>query len=237
MNTTILTKEHILSLGYTNVEEVAPRIFLIEGFLLDSELELLLKTATEATDEEWTYHYMEGVRELARLKFGEDADLDTLVEEGKYEITQNWQDKNLKIIHLPIIKTLDDRGQEIFNFRDDLRFNGCGTIQRQYSGVPLLAHVDNHTDPSLEYAAVIYLNDDYVDGEVFFTHQGIQLRPKPGSILLFPTGDEFLHGVHAPGDGPIRYIIPSFISRKEFYNKLRENNYEIDKTISEVKKP
>lgn len=230
----ILTKEYINSLGY-EAEEVADRIFIIKDFLLKEEIDLLVDTAKSATDEEWTHHYMEGVRDLAKLKFGEDADLDKLVEEGKYEITHNWQDKNLKIVHLPICEILNKRSQSLFNFRDGLFFNGFGTIQRQYDGVELKAHVDNHTDPSLEYAAVFYLNDDYVDGEVYFINQQLELRPDPGSVLVFPTGEDFLHGVKAPGPGPHRYIVPTFISRQNFYDKLKDNNYEIEKTVLETK--
>lgn len=234
MINSILTKDYIEGLGY-EVDEVADRIFVIKDFITTDELDVLINTASAASQEEWTHHYMEGVRDLAKLKFGEDADLEQLVAEGKYEITHNWQDKNLKIVGLPVVEELNKRSQLLFDFRDDLHFNGCGTIQRQYEGVPLLAHVDNHTDPSLEYAVVFYLNDDYVDGEVYFVNQDIQLRPDPGSILVFPTGEDFRHGVHAPGAGPVRYIIPSFVSRENFYEKLKENNYELDKTIAEVK--
>ena len=231
----VLTAEYIESLGY-EVDEVSPRIFIVKNFLSSNEVKELVDVAKSATEEEWTHHYMEGVRDLAKLKFGEDADLDQLVEAGVYEITYNWNDKNLKIVHLALSQTLNKRSQTLFDFREDLEFNGFGTIQRQYEGVPLIEHVDNHTDPSLEYAAVFYLNDDYTEGEVFFTHQGIKLRPEPGSVLVFPTGEDFKHGVNAPGPGPHRYIVPTFISVRNFYDKLKENNYELDKTITETKK-
>lgn len=230
----ILTKEYIESLGY-EAEEVSPRIFIIKNFLTKDEVSQLVNIAKSATEDEWTHHYMEGVRDLAKLKFGEDADLDELVAQGKYEITNNWHDKNLKIAELDMCQVLNARSQTLFNFTEGLFFNGFGTIQRQYEGVELKAHIDNHTDPSLEYAAVFYLNDEYVDGEVYFVNQNLELRPEPGSVLVFPTGEEFLHGVKAPGKGPHRYIVPSFISATNFYIKLKENNYELEKTIAEVK--
>jgi hypothetical protein len=229
---TILTKEYIEALGY-EVSEVSHRIFIIKNFLKPEEIKEFLNQVNDAEEEEWTFHYMEGVMELARLKFGRD-DIDNLIEEGLYQITYNWNDKNLKIKNWKLAKKIDMRAQEIFNFRDDLNFNGCGTIQRQYDGVPLKSHVDNHTDNSLEYAAVFYLNDNYVDGEVFFVDQDIQLRPEPGDALIFPAIDGWEHGVNAPGPGPHRYVIPTFISRKDFWKINEDNGYNVDKTLEDT---
>lgn len=228
----ILTKEYIEKLGY-EVEEVGHRIFLIFDFIKKEEIDIILNQISISTEDDWTTHYMEGVIQLAKLKFGR-TDIDNLVKEGLYEITYNWHDKNLKIADLELTKELDRRAQEVFNFRDDLSFNGCGTVQRQYEGVELKSHVDNHTDNSLEYAAVFYLNDEYTNGEVFFVDQKIELRPPVGSLLVFPATDGWEHGVKPPGPGPHRYIIPTFISRKNFWEINEENGYNIDKTLSDT---
>lgn len=232
MSKEILAKEYIEKLGY-EVEELDYRILLVKNFMTEEEVEELVSIAKEASDYEWSYEYMEGARGLAELKFGR-SDLENLVKEGLYELTDNWNDKNLKIHHLPIASVLNDRCQEIFNFSKNVKFNGCGTIQRQYEGVPLKDHVDNHTDPSLEYAVIFYLNDNYTDGEVYFVNQKISLRPPPRSILIFPTTEEWRHGVNAPGPGPHRYIIPGFASRQNFWEKNIENEYNIDKTLKDT---
>lgn len=234
MSEKILTKNYIEKLGY-EVEELDYRIFLVKNFLLEDEIELLLNKAKNASEEEWTIHYMDGVRRLAKLKFGRD-DIDNLVKEGLYEITDNWIDKNLSIDNIILTKKIDNRTQELFNFSDNLAFMGCGTIQRQYEGVPLKDHVDNHTDPSLEYAVVFYLNEDYSKGEVYFVNQNIKLKPTSGSILIFPTSENWRHGVEAPGDGPHRYIIPGFVTRKNFWKIHEQNKYNIDKTLADTKK-
>jgi hypothetical protein len=228
----ILTKEYILSLGY-KVEEVGYRIFLIKNFLKNEEIEEFLNQARNSSEDDWSFHYMEGVRELAKLKFGRD-DIDNLVKEGLYEITHNWNDKNIAIKNKELAKKIDSRAQDIFNFKDDLNFNGCGTIQRQYEGVPLKSHVDNHTDNSLEYAAVIYLNNDYNAGEVYFVDHGIKLKPDPGDALIFPAIDGWEHGVDSPGPGPHRYVIPTFISRKNFWKINEDNGYNVNKTLEDT---
>lgn len=165
MSEKILTKSYIEKLGY-EVEELDYRIFLIKNFITEDESEELVQLAKSATDEEWSHEYMIGAKKLAQLKFGTD-DIDSLVSQGLYEITDNWHDKNLRINDQKIAEILKKRCQELFDFRKDIQFNGCSTIQRQYEGVPLKDHVDNHTDPSLEYAVVFYLNDEYTNGEVF----------------------------------------------------------------------
>jgi hypothetical protein len=229
----VLTKDYIKNLGY-EVDEIGYRVFLVKDFIKDEELQVLLDQAKSASEDEWKIHYMDSVVNMAKLKFGR-SDIENLVKEGLYEITDNWVDKNLYVKDKNVQSILNDRCQQLFNFTDDLVFAGCGIIQRQYDGVPLKDHVDNHTDPSLEYALVIYLNDDYTNGEVYFVNQGIELRPPKKSILIFPTSEEWRHGVKEPGEGPHRYVIPSFIRRKNFWEKHKENGYNLQETLSELK--
>jgi hypothetical protein len=88
-------------------------------------------------------------------------------------------------------------------------------------GVELKSHTDQHTDPSIHYATIIYINDDYVDGELFFPNKDIALRPKPGDLLFFPGNEEYEHGVKHVGDGPIRYVIVGFIKEIGHYERNR----------------
>jgi hypothetical protein len=154
-------------------------------------------------------------------KFGRD-DVENLVAEGKFEITQGWQDKNLEIGKEEISKTLQKRLQNLISLsNDDLELTGFGTLQRMYEGVELKSHTDQHTDPSIKYAAILYLNDDYEDGTLFFKNkQNSDLKPTPGTLLIFPGNEEYEHGVRHVGKGPVRYVTVGFIKIKNFY----ENN-------------
>ncbi len=217
MEENIITLEYLQSKGY-DVEEISPRIFAIKKFITDEESAEFRKIVASKTEEDWKKHYMDGVRMLAKLKWDRD-DIDNLVAEGKVEITENWADKAIAIHEYPITGVINNRLSILFDGFPELQGNTVGTIQRQYSGVPLGKHVDNHTDPSLVYAAVIYFNDDYTDGELYFTNQNLYLRPEIGTMMLFPTGAEWEHGVNAPGEGPMRYAMPSFISKRNFYGR------------------
>jgi hypothetical protein len=197
-------------IGYS-YEEVAKSIFLVYDFLTKEEIDKIFKVINSSSETDWTTHYMNGVIGLAKRKYGRE-DIDNLVNEGLIEITHHWVDKNL-LLESKISSPLSERVQKIFENDTEIRFDGVGTIQRQYEGAPLREHVDNHADPSIEYAVIIYLNDDYTNGELFFSNLNFEIKPPAGSAIIFPSGETYLHGVKPPGAGPYRYVLPSFVRR------------------------
>jgi hypothetical protein len=216
----MLTLKNILNLGYSAIE-VANRVFLVESFLTPKECEELRAIGETSTQEAWEGVYTRNLENFCKLKFGR-TDVENLVAEGKFEITKNWSDKSLEISNLPISWALDARIKKIFEGVIEINeYCLVGTMQRQYEGVPLAEHVDNHTDPSLVYAAVVYINDDYEGGEVYFSRFGLSFKPKAGSLLIFPTSDEWSHGVAEVKAGPCRYVLPIFIGQKNFYSVNR----------------
>lgn len=213
--------EELTNAGFL-CKESEKNILVVENFLLDEELEHLLDIIKNTPEEDWLIEYTSNLKNFCMEKFGRD-DVDNLVAEGKFEITQGWQDKNLSIQGYEIHKKLSIRLSNLMNkINTDLELNGFATIQRMQKGTELKAHTDQHTDPSIRYAAIIYLNDNYVDGELFFVNKDITLRPNPGSLVIFPGNDEYNHGVKHVGDGPIRYVIVGFIKVKNFY---KDNKY------------
>jgi hypothetical protein len=55
---------------------------------------------------------------------------------------------------------------------------------------------------------------------LFFKNLDLKIKPKKGSLLIFPGTSDFHHGVIPVGEGPIRYVLVGFIKEKNFY----ENN-------------
>jgi hypothetical protein len=60
--------------------------------------------------------------------------------------------------------------------------------------------LEEHTDgpermakPDVTIAALIYLNDDYEGGELYFSEYDILIKPKYGDLIIFPC--HFLHEV------------------------------------------
>lgn len=203
-----------------NVKEIIPDLLLVEDYLSKEELEHIFDIIDRTPEDDWFIEYLLNLKRFCMEKFGRD-DVDNLVAEGKFEITQNWADKNLNIHLEPIYETIYKRLNKLVLQADNsLNLSGFATIQRMQKNVELKSHTDQHTDPSIRYAAILYLNDDYSNGELFFEKKGLELRPKPGSLLIFPGNEEFEHGVRHVSDGPIRYVLVGFIKVTDFY----ENN-------------
>lgn len=215
----VFLKKEFDDAGY-ETEVFHDRVLFIKDFLKDNELNTLLEIINITPEEDWSIEYQKNLARFCMEKFGRD-DVDNLVAEGKFEITRGWDDKNLNITHEDISPTLQKRLGDLLRIADpSLELAGFGTLQRMQSGVELKAHTDQHTDPSIKYAAILYINDDYKDGTLFFKNkENSDLRPAPGTLLLFPGNEEYEHGVRFVGEGPIRYVTVGFIKITGFYEQ------------------
>ena len=87
---------------------------------------------------------------------------------------------------------------EAFNF---VKYEGEGT------------HFNIHADHGPMYnctvSAVIYINDDYEGGELYFPLQGVQFKPKKGAAYFFPGDKNYIHGVTEVKSG-LRFTCPFF---------------------------
>ena len=60
-----------------------------------------------------------------------------------------------------------------------------------------------------KYVGILYLNDNYEGGELYFPEHGIEFKPNSLSYYVFPGGIENLHGVKEILEGT-RYTMVSF---------------------------
>lgn len=201
--------------------EITDELISIDNFLTDDELDFIWDRINSSTQADWEIEYMSNLKNFCLEKFGRE-DVDNLVAEGKFEITQNWVDKNLNISEGRKYEILYQRLNSLVKeAAPDLHLSGLATIQRMQPNVELKSHTDQHTDPSIRYAAIIYINDDYNDGELFFKNLDIKLRPKPKSLLIFPGNEKYEHGVETVSDGPIRYVLVGFVKEVGHYERNR----------------
>lgn len=212
-------KKELEDAGF-NPQEVHPGILLVEDFISDEELEEVIGIINSTSEDDWKIEYLSNLKRFCMEKFGRD-DVDNLVAEGKFEITQNWEDKNYNITHHSIqVKIYNKLNELVLKSDPGLELSGFATVQRMQEGVELKSHTDQDTDPSIRYATILYLNDDYSAGEIFFPNVGVELKPRKKSILVFPGTKEYQHGVRHVGAGNIRYVLVGFIKVPKFY----ENN-------------
>lgn len=92
------------------------------------------------------------------------------------------------------------------------------TVQlvRWNEGMHMEPHADRanpdgspHAFAHRDFASVIYLNDDYEGGEIFFTAQDMVLRPRAGMLVAFTGGWRHEHAVLKVTKGT-RYTMPGF---------------------------
>lgn len=67
---------------------------------------------------------------------------------------------------------------------------------------------------NLKYVGILYLNDDYAGGDLYFPEHNISIHPNAGSMYIFSGGVENIHGVTEITEGT-RYSIVSFWDFKE----------------------
>lgn len=96
--------------------------------------------------------------------------------------------------------------------KHDISFlNPEGFNMIKYSGgQEYKAHADGSTADGRCVSAIVYLNDDYVGGEVEFVNFNIKIKPKPGMLLLFPSNYAYRHIAHPVTDG-VKYAIVTWL--------------------------
>lgn len=69
------------------------------------------------------------------------------------------------------------------------------------------------------YSSLIYLNEDYVGGELYFPEHDFSIKPEAGTLICFKGDEHTLHGVKKVESG-IRYTISLFWEDTEYRNKI-----------------
>lgn len=83
-------------------------------------------------------------------------------------------------------------------------------IARFAKGEGMHEHFDS-TKPN-DIATLIYLNNDYSGGEIYFPDYDISVKPDDGDLVCFPDTPDFVHGVRPITDG-VRYTAPRWFTR------------------------
>jgi predicted 2-oxoglutarate/Fe(II)-dependent dioxygenase YbiX len=73
-----------------------------------------------------------------------------------------------------------------------------------------------------DLSIIFYINDEFEGGELIFPNLHIQIRPKPGMMVCFPSDQNYLHGV-TPIKSGVRYSIVSWATVKGEKTKEEED--------------
>lgn len=73
---------------------------------------------------------------------------------------------------------------------------------------PSSKYIENYC-PHRVYTAICYLNDNIIGGETVLPDYEINVQPKAGRIVAFPSSSEYIHGVRPTTQG-IRYTFTAW---------------------------
>jgi hypothetical protein len=137
---------------------------------------------------------------------------------------------------MDIMKKYSDKSnqvhKEINGFVNPIyTFKGFGS--HWTSGTKGGLHLDaQDPEPWIEFSTVIYLNDEFEGGQIFFPNQNFVYTPKKYSAVFFPSaGSEYIHGITTVTSGH-RYTAlymhtsipehadPEFSANKELYPEI-----------------
>jgi hypothetical protein len=88
------------------------------------------------------------------------------------------------------------------------------TLLRYQYGEEFKAHYDGGTKTGRSISPILYLNDDYEGGELEFVNFGLKIKPKAGSLYLFPANFAYTHIAHPVTKGT-KYAVLTFFHDRE----------------------
>lgn len=93
-----------------------------------------------------------------------------------------------------------------------------------YKGAENELHIDNYyrdeygkmqprKNSKNDKSSVLYLNENYLGGELYFPKQNLKFKPKPGTLVVFEGSTEKPHGVLKVSEG-VRHNLITFFEPK-----------------------
>lgn len=92
----------------------------------------------------------------------------------------------------------------------DLKLNPM-VIKAWNEGQYMGPHFDGQDkNKDLAFSLVAYINDDYQGGEISFPNHNVTIKPKAGSLIMFPSQEPYIHEVKPIVSGT-RYMSPTHV--------------------------
>ena len=102
-----------------------------------------------------------------------------------------------------------------FKIQDPIFYNEGFNILKYRGGERYGAHYDGGTDTGRAISPILYLNDDYVGGELEFVNFNIKIKPTAGSLYLFPSNYAYRHIAH-PVESGTKYAIVTWLHDRPY---------------------
>jgi hypothetical protein len=116
-----------------------------------------------------------------------------------------------------LLDNIQNRSKDIFSQEYkivDFQYLPINSISRRI-GPGLGVHTDeihpkhpqyNPNEKIITHGFVVYINDDYSGGEIFYPQKNLSIKPKAKSLVMHPGNKEYEHGVNEVFD-TVRYSL------------------------------
>jgi hypothetical protein len=169
----------------------------------DNSLGIKFKEATVLGTAEGPYSERTPVRSLARtnsnLHISADFDVEKLTE--------------LENLYNDIVFTGLKSYKEMFSIVEDVYNPENFQLLKYEVGQYFHSHYDSYPAVNRSISVLIYLNDDYEGGEIEFVNFDIKIKPKAGTLIMFPSNYPYRHIAHPVISGT-KYAVSTFLHER-----------------------
>ena len=179
-------------------------IIMIKDIIAKEEADFLLNIAKNASSEDWDAY---------RKSLGENSSLVNAAY-GDWTKQMLWLELNphlfiktknlLDDINERCIRIINDH-YKTFYFLDPL-YNIYKFRHEDF----MKEHHDSGLSPKIKMGAVLYLNDNFDGGELYYPKLDLQIKPIARSLVVHPAGMIYRHGVNKVLNGE-RFSLAGFV--------------------------
>lgn len=122
-------------------------------------------------------------------------------------------DETLKNVNDKFMKIMSDSlssYQKIFDINDPFIYTEDNNLLKYTENQKFGSHYDGNSSSKRHISPILYLNDDYIGGEIEFVNFNIKIKPKAGTLIVFPSNYAYRHIAHPVISGT-KYAIVTWI--------------------------
>jgi hypothetical protein len=178
-------------------------IVLIKEIITAEESRFLIDIAANATQEEWA-GYQNDIQ-------SKGIEINAAYGNWKTQMLNLEFAPNLLAKAKPLLDEIRKRcNDEIKNTYDkEYVVDNLYSIYKFEQGDMMHEHHDSGLDPAIKNGVVVYLNDDFDGGEIYYPKVKIEVKPVAKALLLHPANMIYRHGVKPVTSG-VRYSLAGF---------------------------
>ena len=183
-----------------NIEEISSGIYKIDNFISKGSCDFLIKNLSLDLQRTPDMH-ISGTLGSKNTKYLE------LI--GKYNSYENY---NVSIdLFNSIALSLADVVSNVFNQQHILKQTFYSVME---PGGENEIHTDNYEESNKkDKSALLYLNDEFIGGDLIFPDQELVINPRPGTVIFFEGNLDKPHGVTKVESGKRHNLITFFEPR------------------------